>query len=101
MNEQVTLLEHVKEDLDKALKIEIEDIIVDTNGVREGQTIWKNQGSVRKYFTLIEDPCVQGAPVLWSVHYTSNGGTVMWLRTSFDRQTWKHVIDDGYDEYPP
>ena len=65
MNEQEKLLEHVKEDLDKALKIEIEDII-DTNGVREGQTIWKNQGSVRKYFTLIEAPCVQGGPVRWS-----------------------------------
>ena len=101
MNEQEKLLEHVKGDLDKALAIEIEDIS-DTSRVREGQTIWKDAGSMTKSYTLVESlgSVPMGSPMRWRVHYTSHGGTVMWLRTAFDSGTWKHVIEDDFFMYP-
>ena len=99
MNEQERLFEEVKDDLDKAL-----DIVLtrDWQDVREGQTIWKEAGSVTKLYTLVESlaSVPMGEPMTWRIHYISHRGTVMWLNTTFDRRAWRHEIEDEFSVYP-
>ena len=98
MNEQERLFEEVKDDLDKALDIVL---TIDWQDVREGQTIWKEAGSVTKLYTLVESLCsvMRGLPMTVRVHYISHGGTVMWLNTTFDRRAWRHEIEDDFSVY--
>ena len=69
------------------------------SGTFEGNTLYKKRGTVRKYFTLVDDIDQMGSPATWRVHYTSHGGRVLWLDTIFDRITWQHEIEAEFDDY--
>ena len=88
-DDQSLLLADVKEDLARAKKIGVPSI----SGMFEGNTLYKKRGTVRKYFTLVQDIEAMGEIALWRVHYTSHGGRVLWLDTTFDRGTWNHEIE--------
>ena len=88
-DEQSQLLADVKEDLERAKKIDVPSIA----GMFEGYTLYKKRGTVRKYFTLVQDIEAMGELAIWRVHYTSHGGRVLWLDTTFDRITWVHEIE--------
>ena len=94
-DDQSLLLADVKEDLARAKKIGVPSI----SGMFEGNTLYKKRGTVRKYFTRVEDIEQMGSPATWRVHYTSHGGRVMWLDTTFDRLTWQHEIEAEFDDY--
>ena len=91
-DDQSLLLADVKEDLEKAKAIELPDYHT-WYYMSVGESFFKKRGTVRKYFTLVQDIEAMGEIALWRVHYTSHGGRVLWLDTTFDRGTWNHEIE--------
>ena len=94
-DDQSLLLADVKEDLARAKKIGVPSI----SGMFEGNTLYKKRGTVRKYFTLVQDIKAMGEIALWRVHYTSHGGRVLWLDTTFDCITWNHELESEILDY--
>ena len=74
---------------------------VDRYDLTTGQTIFAVFGKVTVAYTVTQQQCGQGGGCEYQVRYVSDGGTILWFHTVYNRHKLEHYLNDTFTVYPP
>ena len=73
--------------------------LVDRYDLPTGQTIFAVFGKVTVLYTVTQQQCGQGGGCEYQVRYVSDGGTILWFHTVYNRKKKRHYLQDTFTDY--
>ena len=74
---------------------------VDRCDLKTGQTIVKTFGKVSVTYTVTQEIGDWQPGCEYLAKYTSDGGTILWFHTVYNRDKLEHCLNDTFTVYPP
>ena len=66
-----------------------------------GQTLFKTFGKVTVTYTVTHALGSQGSGCTFLAKYVSDGGTIVWFHTIYNKRLRRHIAHDTFTVYPP